>query len=166
VAVSVAVASGGPGSEEVAGGLSSLDALIAAAFGSGAEAGSYEENLLISQAVGEVRKGVADLDSAAPEEPAPADGGAPARDCPVCMESWANEGGGGGGDVGDGGGGGGGGRSDTLHWRRTARCGHLFCAPCAERWFLLSVLCPICKADVSEGAGGYVMRDDDGSPLA
>jgi hypothetical protein len=156
VAVSVAVASGADPDSGL-----SLDALLSAAFGYDGGGGSYEENLLIAQAVGEVRKGVADIEAAAPPEPPTGDGGARSRECPVCMESsgeGAGEGAGAGAEAEAGPPGG-------LLWRRTARCGHLFCSPCAEKWFRYSVLCPICKTDVSEGHGGYEMRDEEGPGL-
>lgn len=33
-------------------------------------------------------------------------------------------------------------------WRKLRRCGHMFHTPCADRWFLLHINCPLCRADI------------------
>jgi hypothetical protein len=35
-----------------------------------------------------------------------------------------------------------------MAWRKLRRCGHMFHTPCADRWFLLNINCPLCRADI------------------
>lgn len=38
--------------------------------------------------------------------------------------------------------------TDETNWRRLRRCGHMFHTSCADRWFLLHINCPLCRADI------------------
>lgn len=83
--------------------------------------GSYERNLLLSELIGRVEVGVADIDAAAPVLPGP---WTSADVCVICLDALAS-------------------KSDL---RRT-RCGHTYCAGCIERWLSSHRCCPVCNTE-------------------
>ena len=34
--------------------------------------------------------------------------------------------------------------------RKINYCGHLYCAPCIEKWLQFKKMCPVCRADVEQ----------------
>jgi hypothetical protein len=95
----------------------------------------YEGNLRLEALMGgSVQFAANDIERAAPLVPGDAEAGC--REamgvCPVCLES----------------------APDLPRLRRASGCGHAFCAPCIERWLDANISCPVCKHDVTEGAGG------------